>query len=130
VDKKSELRLTGPVNHGVLFKVICFAQNPPAAMRGGFLRWDVADIRRSLQPVSKDNPKATAPHEMPPQAVQLKCVGWNGCQNGGNFGHGGMYSVGGQTLCESCAVKKLGGELLPSNEKTDHLRPYLIGGGK
>jgi hypothetical protein len=65
-----------------------------------------------------------------PQAVQLKCVGWNGCQNGGSFGHGGMYSVGGQTLCESCAVKKLGGELLPSNEKTDLLRPYLMGGGK
>jgi hypothetical protein len=32
--------LTGPVNHGALFKVICFAQNPSAAMRGGFLRGD------------------------------------------------------------------------------------------
>jgi hypothetical protein len=48
-----------------LFKVICFAQNPPAAMRGGFLRWDAADIRRSLQPMSKDNRNATAPHGMP-----------------------------------------------------------------
>jgi hypothetical protein len=38
VDKKFELRLTGPVNHGVLFKVNCFAQSPSAAMRGGFLR--------------------------------------------------------------------------------------------
>jgi hypothetical protein len=65
-----------------------------------------------------------------PQVVQLKCVGWNGCQNGGSFGYGGMYSVGGQTLCKSCAVKKLGGELLPSTEKTDLLRPYLMGGGK
>jgi hypothetical protein len=44
VDKKSELRLTGPVNHGALLKVICFAQNPPAAMRGGFLRWGAAEI--------------------------------------------------------------------------------------
>jgi hypothetical protein len=43
---------------------------------------------------------------------------------------GGMYSVGGQILCESCAVKKTGGELLPSTEKTDLIRPYLIGGGK
>jgi hypothetical protein len=42
VDKNLEPRLTGPVNHGVLFKVICFAQNPSAAMRGGFLRWGVA----------------------------------------------------------------------------------------
>ena len=37
------VRLTGPVNHGVLFKVICFAQNPSAALRGGFLRWGAAD---------------------------------------------------------------------------------------
>jgi hypothetical protein len=37
VDKKIEARLTGPVNHDVLFKVNCFAQNPSAAMRGGFL---------------------------------------------------------------------------------------------
>jgi hypothetical protein len=43
VDKKFELRLTGPVDHGVLFKVNCFAQNPSAAMRGGFLRWGAAD---------------------------------------------------------------------------------------
>jgi hypothetical protein len=44
VDKKSEPCLTGPVNHGALFKVICFAQNPSAAMRGGFLRF-----KRSVQ---------------------------------------------------------------------------------
>jgi hypothetical protein len=30
--------LTGPVSCGVLFKVICRAQDPPAALRGGFLR--------------------------------------------------------------------------------------------
>jgi hypothetical protein len=36
VDKKSETRLTGPVNHGVLFKVNCSAHNPSAAMRDGF----------------------------------------------------------------------------------------------
>jgi hypothetical protein len=65
VDNKSERRLTGPVNHGALFKVTCFAQNLPAAMRGGFLRWDAANIRRSLQPVSKDNRNATAPLGMP-----------------------------------------------------------------
>jgi hypothetical protein len=50
VDKKFEVCLTGPVNHGVLFKVICFAQNPSAAMRGGFLRCGVAinnDTRHS-----------------------------------------------------------------------------------
>jgi hypothetical protein len=65
VDKKFELRLTGPVNHGVLFKVICFAQNPPAAMRGGFLRLGTVEIRNPLQPVSKDNPYTTAPHGTP-----------------------------------------------------------------
>jgi hypothetical protein len=37
VEKKIASCLTGPVNHGVLFKVNCFAQNPSAAMRGGFL---------------------------------------------------------------------------------------------
>ena len=50
VDNKSKRRLTGPVNHGVLFKVICFAQNPSAAMRGGFLRCGAAinnDTRHS-----------------------------------------------------------------------------------
>jgi hypothetical protein len=45
------------------------------------------------------------PELITPQPVQLKCVGWNGCPNGGSFGYGGMYSVGGQILCESCAVK-------------------------
>jgi hypothetical protein len=30
--------LTGPVKHGVLPKVNCFARNPSAEMRGGFLR--------------------------------------------------------------------------------------------
>jgi len=44
VDKTFELCLTGPVNHGVLFKVNCFAQNPSAAMRGGFLRWGAEHI--------------------------------------------------------------------------------------
>jgi hypothetical protein len=34
--KKSETRLTGPVNRGDLFKVDCSAQNPSAAMRDGF----------------------------------------------------------------------------------------------
>jgi hypothetical protein len=36
VDKKSETRLTGPVNRGVLFKVNCSARNRSAAMRDGF----------------------------------------------------------------------------------------------
>src|SRR5438105_8467675 len=40
VERKIQPRLTGPVNGGDLIKVICFAQNPSAAMRGGFLRWD------------------------------------------------------------------------------------------
>jgi hypothetical protein len=39
VEKYFELRLTGPVKHGVLFKVNCFAQSPSAEMRGGFLFW-------------------------------------------------------------------------------------------
>jgi hypothetical protein len=38
VEKKTALRLTGPVKHGVLFKVIFRAKNPSAEMRGGFLR--------------------------------------------------------------------------------------------
>ena len=36
VEKKIRPRLTGPVSGGVLVKVICRAQNPPAGMRGGF----------------------------------------------------------------------------------------------
>jgi hypothetical protein len=52
VDKKLTLRLTGPVNHGVLFKVICLAQNPSAAMRGGFLRWGVARMAFHLSSFS------------------------------------------------------------------------------
>jgi hypothetical protein len=42
VENNIAIRLTGSVNHGVLFKVNCFSQNPSAAMRGGFLRWGVA----------------------------------------------------------------------------------------
>jgi hypothetical protein len=38
VEKKIEVRLTGPANHGALSKVNCFAQSPSAEMRGGFLR--------------------------------------------------------------------------------------------
>jgi hypothetical protein len=41
-----------------------------------------------------------------------------------------MYSVGGQILCETCAVKKTGDELVPSTEKSDLIKPFLIGGGK
>jgi hypothetical protein len=29
------------------------------------------------------------PELITPQPVQLKCVGWNGCPNGGSFGYGG-----------------------------------------
>jgi hypothetical protein len=36
VEKYFELGLTGPVKHGVLIKVNCFAKNPSAEMRGGF----------------------------------------------------------------------------------------------
>jgi hypothetical protein len=39
VEKYFDLRLTGPVKHGALFKVSCFVQNPSAEMRGGFLFW-------------------------------------------------------------------------------------------
>jgi hypothetical protein len=38
VEKKIVPRLTGPVSCPVFIKVICGAQNPPAALRGGFLR--------------------------------------------------------------------------------------------
>jgi hypothetical protein len=41
VENKTEVRLTGPVNHGALAIVNCFAQNPSAEMRGGFLRWNI-----------------------------------------------------------------------------------------
>jgi hypothetical protein len=64
------------------------------------------------------------------QPVGLKCDGWLGCQSGGNYGYGAMYRVGNQNLCESCAVKKLGIETLPSTEKADILRPFTMGGGK
>src|SRR5947209_1625504 len=38
VQNKFAFWLTGPVNHGALSKVNCFAQHPSAEMRGGFLR--------------------------------------------------------------------------------------------
>jgi hypothetical protein len=38
VDKNAKTRLTGPVSDGVFVKVNCFDQNPPAVVRGGFLR--------------------------------------------------------------------------------------------
>ena len=68
--------------------------------------------------------------------------GWNARSNGalrtrGYGGHimglldyGAMFRVGNQNLCESCAVKKLGIETLPSTEKADILRPFTMGGGK
>jgi hypothetical protein len=40
VEKYFDLHLTGPVKHGVLFKANCFAQNPSAETRGGFLYLD------------------------------------------------------------------------------------------
>jgi hypothetical protein len=36
VHNSIETRLTGPVNRCVFIKLICFVQNPSAAMRGGF----------------------------------------------------------------------------------------------
>jgi hypothetical protein len=91
----------------------------------------IGDSRQRVYPGANWYDDARSRSELiTPQPVQLRCVGWNGCPNGGSFGHGGMYSVGGQMLCESCAVKKTGGELLPSTEKTDLIRPFLIGGGK
>jgi hypothetical protein len=38
VDNSLENPLTGPHKKGVFTRLICFARNPPAALRGGFFR--------------------------------------------------------------------------------------------
>jgi hypothetical protein len=43
VDKNLSFRLTGPVKWGVFVTVSFSAQNPPAAMRGGFLHFGTDD---------------------------------------------------------------------------------------
>jgi hypothetical protein len=64
VEKKIQPRLTGPVSGGVLFKLICRAQNPPAEMRGGFLRCGALETRSSLPPWRK-TVKTRAPRGTP-----------------------------------------------------------------
>jgi hypothetical protein len=51
VENKIEVCLTGPVNHGALSIVNCFAPNPSAEMRGGFLRWNIdGDMTADMLP--------------------------------------------------------------------------------
>lgn len=56
----------------------------------------------------------------------LKCSGGS-CRSGGSYGTTGMYSIGGRTLCHSCAVKELGLGGLPVAVQIDILRPFLLG---
>ena len=76
--------------------------------------------RLILQIYGPGSRPSTSDTPLQPQPVGLRCDGWRGCQSGGSMGYGGMYSIGNQTLCESCAVKKLSSETLPS-EETDIL---------
>jgi hypothetical protein len=57
-------------------------------------------------------------------AGDLKCQGV--CRSGGNYGTTGMFSVGGKTLCEACAVKKLGIENESPEERLYILMRYLL----
>jgi hypothetical protein len=137
-----ESDIAAAVNNPDLLKHLIIQHYRPASgSTGPWIRYAADDRSAGRDPSDSALPNANSeinrfddahlhPELTAPQQVGLKCVGWNGCPNRGSFGHGGMYSVGGQILCESCAVKKTGGELLPSPEKTDILRPYLIGGGK
>jgi hypothetical protein len=58
-------------------KVICFAQNPPAAMRGGFLHWGAcAGIGLSGRIAGKGRSTATPPYLSPeslPVRSSMKC---------------------------------------------------------
>jgi hypothetical protein len=73
VDKKSGARLTGPVNHGVLSKVNCFAQTRPQPCAAGFCveawrttvarscngtrKYGVSPWRRAIGPAAADPPE-------------------------------------------------------------------------
>jgi hypothetical protein len=60
VENDFELRLTGPVKQGVLFKVNCLAQNPPAEMRGGFFAPGSAIKQGGIMPGGVILPDAVA----------------------------------------------------------------------
>jgi hypothetical protein len=83
VEKKISPRLTGPVSGGVLFKVICRAQNPPAEMRGGFCietRRNSASGRSTAicgehRPgYRKSSSKPGSPHRIPAKSAYAPAV--------------------------------------------------------
>jgi hypothetical protein len=78
-------------------------------------------VPRSVGQVAPDSENI-----VPAAAGDLKCVGGD-CASGGGRGSTGMYSIGGRTLCESCAVKRLGIGGQPAGEKVKDLEPFLIG---
>jgi hypothetical protein len=80
-----------------------------------------AIVLRSMGQIAPDNRNI-----VPAAAGDLKCVGGD-CARGGNRGSTGMYSIEGRTLCESCAVKRLGIGGQPAGEKVRDLAPVLIG---
>ena len=80
-----------------------------------------AIVLRSMGQIAPDNGNI-----VPAAAGDLKCVGGD-CASGGGRGSTGMYSIGGRTLCESCAVKRLGIGGQPAGEKVRDLEPFLIG---
>jgi hypothetical protein len=58
-------------------------------------------------------------------AGDLKC---QTCPRGGSHGTTGMYEIDGKVLCANCAVKELGAQDLPVDQKVRILTPSLLGG--
>lgn len=48
------------------------------------------------------------------------------CPSGGSWGTTGMYSIDGQVMCRSCAVKTLKIENLSGGQQSPILEPHLL----
>ena len=78
---------------------------------------DVLAVRGMAPDVADD------PDVVPTAVGDLRC---QACGAGRASGTTGAYSVGGETLCPKCAVKRLGYEDVPSSELPDLLYRYIL----
>jgi len=61
----------------------------------------------------------------------LRCQGirgGGGCESGRSYGTTGMYRLEGRALCQNCAVKALGIQVLSPAEKLRTMMRFLLGG--
>jgi hypothetical protein len=120
VEKYFDLRLTGPVKHGVLFKVNCRAQDPSAEMRGGFLRWGSAIERDRCHPRCATAHRGCASRREPGiRGAQVRPV---------SRGHGHQIVLSGSIhdLDKFCRVgrkKSEAGDLHPALEPSHRRKP-------